>query len=62
MDFTNSVVFSVEGPFVVDSVVTGSAVVGGAVDAKDAASVEGTIVVTVGMTVVEVVASSLCLD
>ena len=40
----------------------GSAMAGGAVGAKDAANVEGTAVVTVGMVVVEVVANSLCLD
>ena len=62
MAFTNSVVFSVEVPAVVDSVVTGSTVAGGAVGAKEAANVEGAAVVTVGMEAVEVVAISLCLD
>lgn len=62
MDCTNSAIFSVEAPAVVDSVVTGSVMVGASVGAKDAADVEGTTVVTVGMEIVEVVANSLCLD
>ena len=62
MAFTNSVVFFVEVPAVVDSVVTGSAIAGGAVSAKEAANVKGTAVVTMGMSAVEVVAISLYLD
>lgn len=60
MDFTSSTVFSIDVPdAVVDSVVIGSVVIGGAVGANDAASVEGTVVDTVGMTVLQVVAKSL---
>jgi len=62
MAFTNSVVFSVEVPVVVDSVVIGSDVAGGAVDAKYAANVEGTELETIGITVYGVVANSLCLE
>jgi len=46
----------------VDLVVIGSVVVGGAVDANDAAILEGTLVFGMGMEVVEVAARSLCLD
>ena len=61
--FTSFVAFSVDVPaFVMDSVVIGSAMVGGAVGANDATTVEGIVVVTVGMVVVEVMARSLCLD
>ena len=57
MAFTSSVVFSVDVPAVVDSVVIGSVVAGGAVGANDAANVEGTAVVTVGMAVSPVLKS-----
>jgi len=62
MAFTNSAIFSVEAPAVVDLVVTGSAMVGGAVGDNDDAKVEGTAVVTMGMTAVKVVVNSLYLD
>jgi len=62
MDFTNFVVFSVDVPTAVDSVVIGSVVAGGAVGANDAANFEGTTIEIVGMKVLEVVANSLCLD
>jgi len=57
MAFTNSIVFSIEVPVVVNSVVTRSVVVGGAVGAKEAANVDGTAVETVGITVCGVVAN-----
>ena len=47
---------------VVDFVITSNVVVGGAMGVSDATSVEGTVVETVGMTVLEVVAKSLCFD
>lgn len=62
MAFTNSAIFSIEVLAFVDLVVTGSAMADGVVGAKHATSVEGTTVVTVGIAVVEVAASSLCLD
>ena len=62
MAFTSSVIFSVEVPVVVDSIVTSSAMAGEDVGAKDATSVEGNVVVTMGMVVIEVVENSLCLD
>jgi len=62
MAFTNSYIFSVEVLAVIDSVVNDSVVAGGAVGAKEVANIEGTVVVTVGMAAVEVVAISLCLD
>ena len=49
-------------PIVVDSTVTGNVVAGGAVGANEAASVEGTVVDTVGMKFVEVVAMSVCFN
>jgi len=62
ISFTNSVVFSIEASTVVELVVTGSVVASGDFGANATANVEGTVVVTVGVAVVEVVASSLCLD
>lgn len=63
MAFTISATFSVDvTTAVVDLVVIGSVVASGAVGANDAAIVEGTVVDTVGMTVIEVVAKSLFLD
>lgn len=63
MAFTNSSAFSPCVPVAtVDSAVTDNVVAGGAVGANDAASVEGTAIDIVGMTVLEVVAKSLCFD
>ena len=62
MAFTSFDVFSVEVPAVVDSMVIGSAMAGGAVGVNDATNVEGTAVQKMGMAILEVVAKSLCLD
>ena len=63
MAFTSSAAFSADVPTaVVDLVVIGSGVAGGTVGANDASNVEGTIVDTMGMIVLEVVAMSLCFD
>jgi len=62
MDFTNFVVFSVEVPTILNPVVIGSAIAGRAVGAKEVSIVERTVVVTVGMTSIEVVANSIYLD
>lgn len=63
MAFTSSAALSPDAPdVVVDYVVTGNVVAGGFVGASEAVNVEGTIMDTVGMTVLEVVVNSLCFD
>lgn len=62
MAFTSSIVFIVDVPTAIDLVVNGSVVASGTIGAKDAANVEGTVVVTVGMAVVVGVSRSLCLE
>jgi len=62
MALTNSTAFSPDAPVVVDYAVTGNVVASGAVGASEAASVEGAVVDTVGMTSLEVVAKSLCFN
>ena len=61
MAFTNSAVFYVDVPTLVDVPVTRIVVAAGTVHAKEVANVEGINVETVGMTVCEVVGNSLCL-
>ena len=63
MAFTNSATFSPCVPIAAEYfAVTSNVVVGGVVGANDVASVEGTTVDNVGMTILEVVAKSLCFD
>jgi len=63
MALTSYVALTTGVPIVVgDSAITGNVVVGGVVAANDDTSVDGIAVDTVGMTIIEVVARSLCLD
>lgn len=62
MAFTNSTVFSMDVSALVDLPVSGRAIVGGTVGAKEAANVKGTVVEAVGITVWGVVANSLYLN
>jgi len=63
MALTNFTAFFPDAPTaIVDSTVTSNIVVGGAIGASEASSVEGTAVDTVGMKSLEVVAKSLCFN
>jgi len=59
MALTNYVALSLDAHVVVDFVVTENVMAGGAVGSSEASNVEGTVVDTVGMTYLKVVAKSL---
>jgi len=62
MAFTSFALFSIEAPAIVDSILIGIVVAGEVVGANYSANVEGTAVEVVGITILEMVAKSLCLD